>query len=299
MDNSVPADGKSSKIKTALGKGLRMLIPPAESGKNGFRQIPVDLIIPNRYQPRKSFDPETLSSLAASLKDNGILQPIIVRREENGRFELIAGERRWRAAQLAGFTEISALVKDAKEQDLMEWALLENVQREDLNPIEKAQAFSRLVTDFSLTQDEIATKIGVDRSTVANILRLLNLPEVIQREISEGSLSTGHAKVILSFQGEEKQIIFAEMIKAHGWNVRQAEANVRRTKHVLHDQKSIEKDLLSNRIIYIQESLIRVLETQVAMKHKRGIFQLRIKYHSTEELKAITDKFSRKTQIPE
>src|SRR5581483_5041826 len=218
--------------RKALGKGLGLtaLVPAAEPPKGEVREIEIGRIIPNRYQPRQTFDPEALASLAASLKTHGLIQPITVRKEANGKFELIAGERRWRAAQLAGFTRIPAMVKAIQERELMEWALLENLQREDLNPIEKAQAYARLMSQFSLTQEAIAGRMGIDRSSVANFLRLLQLPEALWEEIAEGRLTMGHAKALLSLESKEDQLRTAEEIKAKGLSVRQVEALVQKMK---------------------------------------------------------------------
>jgi len=162
----------------SLGKGLGLsaLVPTEGKENAGILEIGVKEIRPNRYQPRQVFDRQALESLAASLKNHGMIQPIVVRRGEGESYELISGERRWRAAKLAGFSKIPAIVKSVEDRQLMEWALLENLQREDLNPIEKAQAYERLISQFSLTQEAIASQMGMDRSSVSNFLRLLQLP---------------------------------------------------------------------------------------------------------------------------
>src|SRR4030065_2811932 len=186
----------------ALGKGLEALIP--EKGEEVI-YLDVNRIFPSEQQPRKAFKDESLKELAASIKEKGVLQPVIVSRVGDGTFRLVTGERRWRAAALAGLKKIPALIKNVASQVSLEIALIENIQREDLNPIETADAFNRLITDYNLTQEELSDKVGKDRATIANYIRLLKLPEEIKTFIYNGSLSTGHAKAILTIDGRDKQ----------------------------------------------------------------------------------------------
>jgi len=280
--------------RKALGKGLGLtaLVPPAEPPKGEVREIEVGKIIPNRYQPRQYFDPKALEALAASLKSHGLIQPITVRKEENGRFELIAGERRWRAAQLAGLPAIPAIVKPVEDQELMEWALLENVQREDLNPIEKAQAYQRLVSEFSLTQEAIATRMGIDRSSVANFLRLLLLPEALWGLIADGTLTMGHAKALLSLERKEDQLRIAEEIKSKGWSVRQVEALVQKMKREGRPEPPRAPQSASPEVAELEGRLRHALGTKVRLVQQGKGGEIRIEYYSLEDLDRILEKLT-------
>ncbi len=272
------------------GKGVAALVPAATPEKEEIREIPIEDIIPNRYQPRQNFDPAGLDALANSLKSHGLIQPIAVRYEEGGKFELIAGERRFRAACLAGFSKIPAMIKRVQEGDLMEWALLENLQREDLNPIEKAHAFSRLLTQFSLTQEMVAGKMGMDRSSVANFLRLLQLPQELWEDLSHGHLSMGHAKVILSLDQKEHQLVLAGEIKTKGLSVRQAEGLVYDLKKTKRTRPSPASS--SPEITEVENRLRLALGTKVYLRAhgKRG--EIRIEYYSLDDLDRILDKLA-------
>lgn len=285
--------------RKALGKGLGLtaLVPPAEPSKGEVREIEIGKIIPNRYQPRQHFDPEALASLAASLKSHGLIQPITVRKEENGRYELIAGERRWRAAQLAGFAAIPAIVKPVQDQELMEWALLENVQREDLNPIEKAQAYQRLLTEFSLTQEAIAGRMGMDRSSVANFLRLLQLPEALWGSIADGTLTMGHAKALLSLERKEDQLRVAEEIKAKGWSVRQVEALVQKIKREVRPEPVKASATASPEVAELEGRLRLALGTKVRLVQQGKGGEIRIEYYSLEDLDRILEKLTGQASI--
>lgn len=216
--------------RKALGKGLGALLPdrqtPATETSGEIQQIALTQIIPNRNQPRSEFGDGDLKELAASLKQNGVLQPILVRRIGDGAYELIAGERRVRAAKLAGLTKIPAIVRVSSDRESMEFALVENIQRKDLNPMEAARAYHRLTTEFGLTQEEVAKRVGKDRSSVANIARLLHLAPEVQDLVESGQLSIGHAKVVLAMERPEEQITLAHRIVSGHLSVRQAEALV-------------------------------------------------------------------------
>lgn len=280
--------------RKALGKGLGLtaLVPPAEPAKGDIREIEIGKIIPNRYQPRQYFNPEALASLAASLKSHGLIQPITVRKEENGRFELIAGERRWRAAQLAGLAAIPAIVKPVQDQELMEWALLENVQREDLNPIEKAQAYQKLISEFSLTQEAIAARMGIDRSSVANFLRLLLLPESLWGSIADGVLTMGHAKALLSLERKEDQLRLAEEIKSKGWSVRQVEALVQKMKREGRPEPSKAPRSAAPEAAELENRLRLALGTKVRLVQQGKGGEIRIEYYSFEDLDRILEKLT-------
>lgn len=265
------------------------ILPAEENKKDAIQEIEIDRIIPNRYQPRQTFRPEALASLAESLKTQGLIQPIVVRSPENGKFELVAGERRWRAARLAGFSRIPAIVKNVQGQELMEWALLENIQREELHPIEKAHAYAKLISEFSLTQEEIAARIGIDRSSVANILRLLQLPEELWKEISEGTLTMGHAKAILSIEGKQEQLKLAEEIKKKGWSVRQAEAWTKKVKSGLAERAS-GGGPKSTEIADIEDRLRRSLGTKVRVTPRGKGGEIQIEYYTLDDLDRLLEK---------
>lgn len=226
--------------KPALGKGLSALIPDAMAVDQSRTSLEVDIDVleANRYQPRTQYDDQRLAELAQSIATNGVIQPIIVRRLPTDaglarpRYQIIAGERRWRAAQRAGLQRVPVVVKDVEDGDhrrQLEMALIENVQRENLNPIEEAQAYQRLVDEFQLRQEDIATRVGKDRTTVANVIRLLKLPEDVRGMIASGELSMGHARTILSLPGEDDQRQLARDVIARGLSVRETEALVKRS----------------------------------------------------------------------
>lgn len=214
--------------KKALGKGLEALLPGTTQTTTVTipevaQRIPLEQILPNPFQPRKDFSEADISELADSIYKNGILQPILVRRKEDGRYGLIAGERRLRAAKLAGLSTIPAMVRNSSDEQTIELALVENLQRKDLNPIETARAYQRLITEFAFTQEKLAEQLGKERSSVANTLRLLNLPNEIQRLVESMKLTAGHAKVILGLPRPDLQLKVARQIVERQLSVRQAE----------------------------------------------------------------------------
>jgi ParB family chromosome partitioning protein len=216
--------------RSALGKGLSALIPDAPEPRQGVLEVDIDLLQPNTYQPRTRMDDARLEDLVRSIKGNGVIQPIVVHKTGVG-YQIIAGERRWRAAQRAGLHRVPVAVREVPEDDpkkLLEMALVENVQREDLNPIEEGHAYRRLADEFSLTQDAIANTVGKDRSTVANMLRLLRLPEEIQHEVADGRLTAGHARALLSLTDEAAQRRLGREIVARSLSVRETEALVKK-----------------------------------------------------------------------
>ncbi len=263
-------------MKTALGKGLEALIP--EKGEEVI-YLDIDRVFPGEQQPRKAFRDDSLKELAASIKEKGVLQPVIVSRVGDGTFRLVTGERRWRAAALAGLKKMPALIRDVASKDSLEIALIENIQREDLNPIETAEAFRRLVTDFNLTQEELSDKVGKDRATIANYLRLLKLPEEIKSLIYNGSLSMGHAKTLLTIEGRANQIEAARKIIKGGLSVREAEAL---TKKVTKPKKA--KVIRDPQISSLEGKLIRSLGTKVRILHKGKKGKIEIEYYSLDEL---------------
>ncbi len=223
--------------RKALGKGLGALIPQKKATaskatktsadrEKGVMNVPIEDVRPNRQQPRKSFDDATLLELSDSIKTHGLMQPVLVRQRGNG-FEIIAGERRWRACQKAGLKVIEVVVRDLAEAEVFEWALIENIQREDLNPIEEAEAYRRLLDSTKMTQEQLALRVAKDRSTVANALRLLKLPEEVRRQVIAGVISMGHARALLSLESADHMIKMARDVVKKGLSVREVERRVR------------------------------------------------------------------------
>ncbi len=209
--------------RPALGRGLRALIPDTPRARAGLTEIPVERVAPNPAQPRARFDEEALGQLARSIADNGVLQPLLVTEDGQGGYQLIAGERRWRAARMAGLATVPAVIRERVGEDRqLEMALVENLQRRDLTPLEEARAFDSLRARFGLSQEQIAGRVGVDRSTVANALRLLRLPEAVQERVELGELSAGHARALLALP-EEERLRWAERAARQGLSVRELE----------------------------------------------------------------------------
>jgi len=277
--------------RVALGKGLGALIPEFEKEESRTLLFcGIEEIVPNRSQPRKHFDESKLQELAESIKEKGILEPLIVRRVDGG-YELIVGERRWRAAQKAGLKEVPVLVREIEGREALEFSLIENLQREDLNPIEEAEAFKRLIEEFNLSQGELATRIGKDRTTIANVLRLLKLPSEIRNHLLQNRITSGHARAILSLETKEKQKELCALIIQKGLSVREAEALAKRwsekPKRVVPPTKRGSD--LESQLSSLQDSLRRHLGTKVhiTQKGKRG--KIEIEYYSFEDLERIIE----------
>ena len=211
--------------RQALGRGLAALLPDKKEkpSTDSIVNVPVNEIVQNRFQPRVVFDEKSLQDLAESIKGKGVIQPIIVARKRNG-YELIAGERRWRAVKSLGLKEIPAIVKVIRDSDALELALIENIQRQNLNPIEEATAYHRLLKEYALTQEELAKRVGKKRSSVANYLRILNLPEIIKNDLADGRLTMGHAKALMALDTDEERLRQRALILETGLNVRDVEA---------------------------------------------------------------------------
>ncbi len=277
--------------KQALGKGLGALIPDLsalddkEKKALGINEIELNKIVPNEYQPRKVFNDEKMKELAASIKEQGVIQPVIVHRAGSG-YQLIAGERRWRASRLAGLKTIPALVKEATKREFLEMALIENIQREDLNPLEAAEAYKRLQDEFKLTQEDLAKRVGKERSTITNFLRLLGLPKEIKQELATGALSMGHAKALLSIERVRDQLQATVMIVKKGLSVREAEALSTRFKNPPKEKKT----KLSHELKSVEERLKKALSTKVSITAKSKGGRIIIEYYSAEELDRIVDK---------
>lgn len=278
--------------RKALGRGLKALIPESKAPEGGgLLQIDVEQVLPGRYQPRHEFDENAIQELARSIKARGIIQPVLVKPADGGKYELIAGERRWRAAREAGLKTVPALVRSAGEPEALELALIENLQREDLNPIESAKAYRQLIDEFEITQEEAAARVGKDRSSVANHLRLLRLPVEIQKDLSRGTLSMGHARAILSVHGKEKQLLARKTIISRGLSVREAEKLTRKLAEPTASRKP-KKHLQDLFIKDLEGSLRRSLATKVSIKPGRKGGTISISYYSPDELERLTERLT-------
>ena len=309
-------------MKKALGKGLSALIPDsykdhmaaiekeipaatvtltAEPEANvrtnvslakdeAFQLIPVSRIAPNADQPRKTFNSETIEELANSIREKGVLQPIIVKKKGDGNFEIVCGERRFRAATVCGLTEVPAIIKDIAAEDFLEWALIENIQREDLNPIEEAEAYQRLVEERMISQEEVAKRVGKNRVTVTNTLRLLRLPTEVKQYLAEGRLSAGHARALLGLLSPEHQRQMAKRIVEENLSVRQVEAIVNRSN--AHKRKAKSARHLSAEIVDLETRLTHYLGTQAKIyprkNQKEG--RVEIQYFSLDDLDRVLQK---------
>lgn len=271
--------------KQALGKGIQAFIPEEYGILKDERlaDVPIGQVKPNPAQPRKKFDEAATAELAASIKSSGVLQPIVVV-PEGDHYKIIIGERRWRAAQRAGLQKVPVLIRNIPKSQQVEVSLAENLQREDLNPIELAQAYERLIAEFGLTQQDIAEKVGQDRSSVANTLRLLKLPEDVQEKLASDKISMGHARALLALEDPGQQSSLAKQIVVKNLSVREVEVLVQGRKKKRHAGKkaNLDADLKA-----LEEELIRVLGTKVSItgNRKRGV--VRISYFSLEELNRI------------
>ena len=274
--------GSKTKSKGGLGRGISNLINVDDENekkednvvvKEGVKEVKVpsetkvkvSLIEPNKDQPRKAFDEDALIELSESIKQYGVLQPLLVQKKDNY-YEIIAGERRWRAAKLAGVKEVPVVIKDYSSQEVMEIALIENIQREDLNPIEEAKAYQRLIKDYRLKQDEVAEKVSKSRAAITNSLRLLKLDERVQDMVMEGKISSGHARTIISIEDKDKQYMIAQKIFDEKLSVREVEKLMK----TLEAPEKKEKKLPANDFVYrdLEQKLKNIMGTQVIIKNK-------------------------------
>lgn len=274
--------------KKALGRGLEALLPHTAKPESTYstqdvQELLLEHIIPNRYQPRTTFSEDELSQLAESIKQNGLLQPILVRRRGDGIYELIAGERRFRAAKLAGLSKIRAIVRNSTDKQAMELALVENVQRQDLNPMEAARAYHRLIAEFGFTQETVAQRIGKDRSSIANIARLIHLPPDLQALVESGQLTTGHAKVLLGLPTADAQHRVAQQIIREQLSVRQAEKLATGLSHAKRKSKAPKP------YVDLEERLQRRLGTRVSVLKGRKGGKLVLHYFGPEELDRLVE----------
>lgn len=275
-------------MKRGLGRGLGALLPPpaetvpVESG-GPLRELPVERLVPNPHQPRQQFPPEGLEELAASIRASGVLQPLVVR-PRGDVYEILVGERRWRAARLAGLTHVPALVREASDAEALQFALVENLVREDLNPLEEAEAYQRLLAEFGWTQEELARRVGKDRASIANVLRLRRLPPEIQEDLRVGRLTMGHARALLALPTPAAQLKARAEILAGDWSVRTTEARVRRLRGTgpRVRRRSAELDALEEEFRLALGTRVRLIGTL-----SRG--RLELPYRSAEELDRLHD----------
>jgi ParB family chromosome partitioning protein len=277
----------ADKQKRALGRGLSALIPQAQTlsggdGSRGVQLVALDRITRDGRQPRKYFDEAKLKELAASLKSQGVLQPLLLRRDGE-RYRLIAGERRWRAAQLAGLKEVPCLVREATDAEAFQMALVENLQRADLNPLEEADGYKRLIDEFSLTQEQVSQRVGKDRSSVANALRLLGLPEELKTLLRSGGLNMGQARALLGAPNETAMLVLARQVADSRLSVRATEKLVKARKPV---RRKVDGKA-GAQARHIIEELQRVLGTKVRLTDRGGKGTLEIDFFSYEDLERI------------
>jgi ParB family chromosome partitioning protein len=277
--------------RPALGRGLSALIPDAPAAPSQPERsldVDVDLLRPNREQPRGAMDDSRIEELARSIKSNGVIQPIIVRRIGK-EYEIIAGERRWRASQRAGLLKVPVVVKDVPDEKLLAVALIENIQREDLNPIEEAQAYRRLADEYQLTQEQIADAVGKDRSSVANMMRLLRLPREVRENLSAGSLSMGHARALLALAEEAEQLRLSREIVSRNLSVRETESMVKKAAEPAPSREEPQADVHTRAA---EEKLRFALGTRVRILRRGKKGKIEIDFQSEDELHRLYEQLT-------
>jgi ParB family chromosome partitioning protein len=282
----MPKEKQKKRKKMALGKGLGALIPDIENIdtiSNDYFQCKISLIQPNRFQPRHHFSENELESLANSIREQGVIQPLLLRKIEDG-YELVAGERRLRAARMAGLITVPCVVKNFSDSQMLEISIVENIQRENLNPIEEAEAYHRLMTEFGLTQDEAAARVGKSRSAVANFLRIRKLPEMVKQSLVDGTLRMGHARALLGAPSERYQESVWKTVVSRGLSVRQTEALIKKLKTVR--KNPTHRDLNSTEIYLsnMADELSRHFGTKVEIKRRGGKGKVEIEFYSDQDL---------------
>jgi ParB family chromosome partitioning protein len=285
-NNKVTRSGSKKTKKIALGRGLDALIPgidTVEDRSKEYFQCDIELIRPNRFQPRLRFSDDELEELSRSIKEHGIIQPLLVREDDNG-YELATGERRLRAAKNAGLSHVPVVVKNITDSDLLEMSIVENIQREDLNPMEEAEAYNMLITEFDLTQDQVAVRVGKSRSAVANFLRLRQLPEQIKISIIDGALSMGHARALLGAKTSAQQNAAWRSIISKGLSVRETEDLIKRLKSEEKKPKESSPSSEQRYLLSLAEDLSRHFGTQVQIKRRGQTGTVEIKFYSNDDL---------------
>lgn len=275
--------------KKVLGRGLDALLPSDQGVQKDYSMLPIEKIVPNESQPRKKFDDASIDELAQSITEKGVIQPLLVRKKDN-LFEIIAGERRWRASQKAGMRQIPAIIKEVSDSEALQIGLIENLQREDLNPIEEARAYERLANDFGLTHEEISRRISKNRSTITNQLRLLRLSEPAKTALIDGVISNGHARALLGLESPEQMDEVLEVVVKRKLNVRQTEKLIREimqgsgTQDTGRDEHDNEADIY---LTHIAEELKKTLGTRVRISNKGNRGKIEIDYYSADELERL------------
>ena len=285
-NNKVTRSGSKKTKKIALGRGLDALIPgidTVEDRSKEYFQCDIELIRPNRFQPRLRFSDDELEELSRSIKEHGIIQPLLVREDDNG-YELATGERRLRAAKIAGLSHVPVVVKSITDSDLLEMSIVENIQREDLNPMEEAEAYNMLITEFNLTQDQVAVRVGKSRSAVANFLRLRQLPEQIKISIIDGALSMGHARALLGAKTSAQQNAAWRSVISKGLSVRETENLIKRLKSEEIKSKESSPSSEQRYLLSLAEDLSRHFGTQVQIKRRGQTGTVEIKFYSNDDL---------------
>jgi len=280
--------------KSSLGRGLGALIPDysmSEVETSGAVELKIIDVEPNKDQPRKQFDIQKLDSLTSSIKIHGVIQPILVVRKDD-RYQIIAGERRWRAAKNAGLKVIPAIIREYDETSVMEVALIENLQREDLNPVEEAQGYHSLMEKFNMTQEKISERVGKSRSAVANALRLLHLSKDILTMLEKGEITGGHAKAILSLSSKAQQLELAKLIVSKGMSVRDTENYVKMLSKPKTDKPKTDTEL-SRYIIDLENDVSRQVGTKVKIHHNKGKGKIEIQYYSNDDLERLLQQLKK------
>jgi ParB family transcriptional regulator, chromosome partitioning protein len=282
--------------RPALGRGLSALIPeapvtaaPAPAAAERALDIDIDLLRPNRFQPRTVMDDARIEELSRSIKAQGVIQPIVVRKAEKG-YEIIAGERRWRASQMAGLLKVPVVVRDIPEDRLLAVALIENIQREDLNPIEEAMAYRRLADEYNMTQDQISDAVGKDRSTVSNVMRLLKLPREVRENVGAGALSMGHARALLSLPDEAAQLQVSREVVSRNLSVRETEGMVKKAVEPAKPREEPQKDVHTRAA---EEKLRFALGTRVRIVRKGKTGRIEVDFTSEDELHRLYEHLTR------
>ena len=285
LDSLIP-DKKSDKSGNIPHNKVNIQVESAAKEKDGQVMMKINDVEPNREQPRKNFEEDALLELADSIKQFGVLQPLIVQKRKDY-YEIIAGERRWRAAKLAGVKEVPVIVKNYTDQEILEISLIENIQRENLNPIEEAMAYKKLLNEFKLKQDEVAERVSKSRTAVTNSMRLLKLSAKVQQMIIDDMISTGHARALLAIDDEEQQYLLATKVFDEKLSVRETEKLV---KEVKNPKKEVPKKVIQNAFVYedIEERMKNIMGTKVHVNHKpNGKGKIEIEYYSDSELERI------------
>ncbi len=277
--------------RRGLGRGLEVLIPAGDAESEGLVMLSIDAIVPNPHQPRTQLSESRLEELAASIREHGVIQPLVVTRGSGTTYQLIAGERRWRASRLAGLTEVPALVKEAAPQEMLELALVENIQRADLNPLEEALAYRHLVEEFGLSQGEVAQRVGKSRPAVNNLMRLLSASAAVQRALLDGEITEGHGRALLGLESADAQDTALATVLQRELTVRETEALVRRLRSdsapTSAPSAGVDPDIRA-----LEERFCEALGTRVRLKHGKDKGRVVIYYYSDEEFQALYERLT-------